>query len=291
MAKISNKLVTKQMQWHANMTEMNHLGASLHARPEVFESKMAQLFSSKRYFSDNSLTSTLVATGREKEISTSEWEWSLRTASTKPLVVVENVIPGITKPGAARTNFKIKLSENWFVTGDVIHPGTSNKKFQCRIQEQPVRQGNGWIYTVRLMDDNVNASLPVQYLKPGTQWAKLFSMYEEASEQSGSTQYSLPITLKNRLSRFRKKYRVTGDASTEVLAVGIPDSSGTYHKSWIKYAEVEYWQQYYRELERGYWYSRSTDTVLGANGRPVYNGPGIQEQLEDSHFSLNYRVN
>ena len=118
MAKISNKLVTKQMQWHANMTEMNHLGASLHARPEVFESKMAQLFSSKRYFSDNSLTSTLVATGREKEIATSEWEWSLRTASTKPLVVVENVAPSITQPGSRRTNFKLKLSENWFVTGD-----------------------------------------------------------------------------------------------------------------------------------------------------------------------------
>jgi hypothetical protein len=46
---------------------------------------------------------------------------------------------------------------------------------------------------------------------------------------------------------------------------------------------VEYWEQWYRELERGYWYSRSTDTVLGANGRPIYSGPGVQEYLEDSH--------
>lgn len=284
MARVNNKLVTKQMQWHANMTELNHLGASLHARPAQFEGKMAQLFSSKQYFSDNSLSASLIASGREREISSNEWEWGLKTATTKPLVVLENTYPGDgATPGAGRTNFKIKLSENWFVAGDVIHPGTANKKFQCRIQEQPVRQGNGWVYTVRLMDDNVNASLPVQYLKPGTQWAKLFSVYEEASEQSGSTQYSLPITLKNRLSRFRKKYRVTGDASSEVLAVAIPDSKGNMHKSWIKYAEVEYWQQWYREMERGYWYSRSTDTVLGANGRPIFNGPGLQEQLEDSH--------
>ena len=54
--------------------------------------------------------------------------------------------------------------------------------------------------------------------------------------------------------------------------------------NWMKYAEIEYWQQWYRELERGFWYSRSTDTVLGANGRPVRSGPGLQEQLEDSHI-------
>lgn len=62
------------------------------------------------------------------------------------------------------------------------------------------------------------------------------------------------------------------------------DSNGKWHDSWVKYAEVEYWQQWYRELERGFWYSRSTDTVLGANGRPVMTGPGLQEQLEDSHI-------
>jgi hypothetical protein len=282
MAKIKNKLVTKQMPWHANMTELNHLGASLHARPAQFEGKMAQLFSSKNYFSDNSLTSSLIASGRERSIGSNEWEWGLKGASTKPLVVLED-LSATAGSGAGRANFKLKLSENWFVPGDVIHPGTSNKKYQCRVQEQPTRQGNGWVYTVRLMDDNVTASLPAAHQTPGTQWAKLFSMYEEASEQSGSTQYALPITLKNRLSRMRKKYRVTGDAANEVLAVAIPDSNGGMHKSWIKYAEIEYWQQWYRELERSYWYSRSTDTVLGSNGRPVYNGPGIQEQLEDSH--------
>ena len=90
MARVNNKLVTKQMQWHANMTELNHLGASLHARPAQFEGKMAQLFSSKQYFSDNSLSASLIASGREREISSNEWEWGLKTATTKPLVVLEN---------------------------------------------------------------------------------------------------------------------------------------------------------------------------------------------------------
>ena len=283
MARIQSKLVTKQMPWHANMTDLNHLGAALIAKPEVFESKMTQLFTASRY-SDNPMTYSLSSMGKEETISSNEWEWGLKTANTRPLVVVENVEPASNiTPGKFKRNFKIKLDENWFVPGDILHPGTTNKKYQVRVQEEPQRHGKGWVYEVRLMSDNGSDFLPVNFLQPGTQWAKLFSQYEEAGEQSGSTQYSLPITLRNRLSRFRKKYQVTGDAHNQVLAVKIPDSKGNMQDAWMKYAEVEYWQQWYKEMERGYWYSRSTDTVLGANGRPVYNGPGIQEQLEDSH--------
>lgn len=282
MARLQNKLLTRVMPWHANMTELNHLGAALLAKPTVFESKLTQLFSATRY-ADNPLT-FLLSGKSEKTISTSVWEWEMRGATTRPLVVVENVEPNANvTPGKFKQVFKIKLDEDWFIPGDVINPGTSNKKYQIRIQGQPTRHGNGWIYEVRGMWDDPQMFLPTRYLQRGVQWAKLFAQYEEAAEQSGSTQYSLPVAMQNRMSRFRKTYRVTGDAANEVLAVKIPDSKGAMHDSWIKYAEIEYWEQWYRELERGFWYSRSTDSVLGATGRPIYSGPGIQEQLEDSH--------
>lgn len=281
MAKLQSSLITKQMPWHANMTEKNHLGKALIIKPDVFEGYMTQIFTSK-FYSDNPLTAALTGSDRKKTINGTEWEWSLRGATTRPLVIVENVLDAtVTRPGIGKTTFRIKLDEDWYKAGDVIHPG--NKKYQVRIQEVVGRKGNGTIYLVRLMSDNDSAFLPLAYLKVGTLWAKLFSQYEEAAEQSGSTQYALPITLKNRMSRYRKMYEVTGDAANEVLAVKIPDSTGKMHDTWIKYNEVEYWQQWYRELERGAWYSRSTDTVLGANGRPIYSGPGVQEQLEDSH--------
>jgi hypothetical protein len=268
------------MPWHANMTERNHLGAALIAKPDVFEGKMTQLFTSTRYAS-NPLTALLNTTS--KTVNSTSWEWNLKGATTRPLVVVENVEPGNITPGIGKTTFNIKLDENWYLAGDVIHPGTSNKKYQVRIQEVLGRRGNGFLYSVRPMSDEFSFFIPPQYLEAGTAWAKLYSQYEEGGEQSGSTQYSLPLSLQNKMGRYRKMYSVTGDAANEVLAVKIPDEKGTYHDSWIKYAEVEYWEQWYRELERGYWYSRSTDTVLGANGRPVYSGPGIQEMLEDAH--------
>lgn len=279
--KVQNRLIVKQMPWHANMTERNHLGAALIAKPDVFEGKMTQLFTSTRY-SQNPLT-TLIG-GEPKTTNSTEWEWDLKGATTRPLVVVENLIPNDTTPGKWKQAFPMKLDENWYLAGDVITPGAANKKYQVRIQEVVGKKGNGTVYNVRVMTDDPNFFIPQKYLTPGTPWAKLYSQYEEAAEQSGSTQYSFPIGMKNRMSRMRKMYEVTGDAANEVLAVKIPDEKGKLHDSWIKYAEVEYWEQWYREIERSYWYSRSTDTVLGANGRPLKSGPGIYEQLEDSHI-------
>lgn len=285
MARLQSKLITKQMPWHANMTELNHLGAALLTKPTVFESKMTQLFTSVQY-SDNPLTSMLAGKS-EKTINTTAWEWDMKGANTRPLVIVENVEPeSNTTLGKYKQPFKLKLDEDWYLPGDVITPGAANKKYQVRIQSQCYKHGNGWVYEVRGMSDDPNWFLPSKYVNTGQQWAKLFAQYEEGAEQSGSTQYSLPISMQSRMSRYRKTYRVTGDAANEVLAVKIPDSKGKLHDSWIKYAEVEYWAQWYRELERGYWYSRSSDTVIGATGRPIYSGPGVQELLEDSnqHF-------
>jgi len=283
MSKLKNKLITKQMPWHANMTEKNHLGAALIAKPHVFEGKMNQIFTSSVY-SDNPFSAGLISAKAERTIGQSEWEWQLKGAYRRPLIVTEDVDPSNTTKGKGNSTFLIKLDENFRLPGDIVAPGTSNKKYQSRIQEVAQKSGTGTIYVARLMNDDPNAFVPQEYFKPGQPWGKLFSQYEEAAEQSGSTEYSMPISLHNRMSRYRKQYKVTADAANEVLAVKIQDSKGGWHDTWIKYAEVEYWQQWYRELERGFIYSRSTDTVLGANGRPIYTGPGVQEMLEDSHI-------
>lgn len=283
MATIQSKLLVKEMEWMANMTEQSHLGRGLIAKPHRLIGEMDKLFSSENYYSDNAISSLLMGKPlTEETIAGTEWEWELKGANTRPLVVVENVEPtSNTTPGKFRKTFRIKLDENWYLPGDVLTPG--NPRYQVRIQNQGVKQGDGVVYTVRYNSDDPQAFLPIKYLKPGQQWGKLFSQYEEAAEQSGSTQFSAPIAFRNRMSKYRKEYRITDYAATEVLAVAIPDSNGKYHNMWMKYAEVEYWKQWYREIERGIWYSRSADTVIGANGRPVRMGPGIQEQLEDSN--------
>lgn len=285
---LGSKLVTREMQWSANMTEQNHLGASLLARPHKMLGTMDQLFSAKNIYSDNPLTSVLMGESvTEETIGTTSWEWELKGANTRPLVSMGNINPTSSNLGKYTREFLIKLDENWYLPGDYIHPGTSNKKFQLRIQKPAVPHGDGYAYPVVMASGKNEDFLPVKYLANNQQWGKLFSKYEEAAEQSGSTQFSTPLALSNSMGLYRKEYKITNYAATEVLAVGIPvtkNGKTQIINQWIKYAELEYWQQWYREIERSAWYSRSSDTVMGANGRPVRSGPGLQEQLEDSHI-------
>jgi hypothetical protein len=282
MAILNNKFIIKSMPWHANMTEMNHLGAALAIKPSVFKGKFNQLFSTQLY-SQNPLETlrSMGSVGTREEVNT-QWEWEMKAANTRPLVVVENVEPVQAAYGKFGVPFKMKLDEDWYLPGDYIFPGTNDKKLQVRIQEKIGKRGNGYLYVVQTTGKGV--SIPAKYLNPGQQWTKLFSKYEEAAEQSGSTQYALPVMLTNKMSRFRKTYKVTGDVNQQVLAIAIPDSSGGFHDSWIKYAEVEYWNQWYREKAIADWFGYQDDgDVLGANGRPINGGPGIQEMLASGH--------
>lgn len=277
MALLENQYVIQKKPWNANFTEMNHLGAALIAKPHVMRGKMQQLFSTTMY-SENALISYLTQTGRTETLDATEWTWELRGASTRPLVQMVTVSGTV---GTYNTEWEIALDEPFYKAGDVITPG--NPAFQVRVQKDPTLRGNQWIYRVSYMTLNGALAFPEKYLKAGQRWNKLFSQYEEGSEQGGSTMFALPMTLKNRMSRFRKEYKITGDAATQVLSVKVPDSKGNLYDMWMKYAEAEYWKQWNKELEIGSIYSRSTDQVKGSTGRPIRTGPGIEEQLEGSH--------
>lgn len=285
MATLGSRLITKQMEFHANLTDSNHLGRALMTAPHKMMGSMNRLFSASNLYSNNPLSTMLQGiTGGEVTIAGTEWEWDMKGADTRPLVVMENVEPESNlTPGKYKRRFKIKLDENWYKTTDVISPGSSAKKYNAVIVDGPVRHGDGFVYTVQLVTTNDKDFVPVKFLKSGQAWTKGYSISGEAAEKGGSTQFSLPISLKNKLSKFRKEYRITDYASTEVLRVALPDSKGNMQKSWIRYAEVEFLQQWYQELEYARWYAKSGD-VYQDNGRPYQTGPGLQEQLEDGHI-------
>lgn len=272
------------MKWIANMTELNHLGAALIAKPHVFKGKIDTLFSARNIYAGNPLTGILAGDKLTEEyIDSSSWEWQVKDANVRPLMSMGNAnAPEVTKPCGNRQYAILWVEEKWWLPGDVVYPGTSNKKFQVRIVDNAKPRGDGYIYTIRMNSDNPKDFMPAKFFEAGVLWSKLFSQYGEATEQSGSTVFSFPITLQNSMSKYRKQYSITDYASMEVLAVKVPDSNGKYHDMWMRYAEVEYWLQWKQELERGVWYSRSAHTVLDANGRPVRMGAGIQEQLEDA---------
>ena len=82
MAILKNPFIIKKMPWHANMTEMNHLGAAMIAKPAVLQGKMNQLFSTQLY-SQNPLE-TLRSMGQvgTREETTTSWEYEMKGANT-----------------------------------------------------------------------------------------------------------------------------------------------------------------------------------------------------------------
>ena len=110
MASIGSRLITKQMEWNANMTEQTHLGRALIAKPAKLSEKMDQLFSASNYYSDNPMYSMLAGNKMtEVEIAGTSWDWELKGANTRPLVVIENVEPSTnTTPGKFKRTFRNK---------------------------------------------------------------------------------------------------------------------------------------------------------------------------------------
>ncbi len=277
----NSQWVVAKRPWHANMTERNHLGKAMMLKPEIIYPKVMQMFSSQS-ISENPLYGILSNGAREEMAEKREWQWDLRGASTRPLVLLETIA---TAQGKNRMLFDIVTDENFWNPGDVVSPG--NPSVQARVQRAPRAGGKGYKYTLRVNSDDPAATIPAKYLKANTKWTKLFSQYEEGAEEGGSTTYNMPLTLSNRVSRYRKMFKVTGDVRNEgVLAVKLPGPDGKYYDTWIGYNEAEFWKQWARELSIGQWYSRSTNTVMGSTNRPTYAGPGIQELLEYSprHF-------
>lgn len=126
--------------------------------------------------------------------------------------------------------------------------------------------------------------IPAKYLTPGQQWGKLFSQYEEGAEQSGSTVFSMPISFQNKMSKYRKEYRITDYASTEVLLLRFQTLKVDFMIHGCVMQMLSIGCNGTERLKEVIGIQEVLETVLGANGRPVRMGAGVQEQLEDSHM-------
>tara|TARA_R110000803_G_scaffold34127_2_gene74664 strand:- start:3721 stop:5136 length:1416 start_codon:yes stop_codon:yes gene_type:complete len=278
-----SRLTVLTRPWHANFTESNHLGQAFLAEPHKFDKVLTRVFTASR-LADNPLTAMTKGMGRTSEIESFDWEWELMGASSRPLTAIVAAVG----TGINNTAFTLTLDEDWFKPGDVISPNAGTERILVRIQSGPASSGGGFAYVCRLQSDDVVSALAVAQAAAGVQWSKMFSVYEEGGDQSGSTTYAMPMKLRSQLSTLRKEYSITGDAANQALVVALMDAEGKVYKDykWLKYAEAEYWIQWHKEKERILWYGQMANNVAGANGRSARTGPGVQELLKDSHVHI-----
>lgn len=275
-----NNLQLYRGQWFEGLTDQNLLSTAFLTQPELVTNVIQSVFGMSRNNPILSLTNT-----RKKEISNREYEWMLRGDNTKAITIVSNFSDGGATPGIAHTTFRVTLAEKWFGKNDILI--TDDRDYQVRVTTDPYPDGSGhWVYTLALDSADDTSFIPAALIASGKRLSKGWTAVAEMDE-GGNTTFSTPFKMRNHLTTLRKNYSITRSAATDLLIIAMKDpESGKTSYLWTDYMEWEAMSQFYAEIEKSLWYSRysldptsSTNPVRSDNGRPIYQGAGIREQI------------
>lgn len=178
---------------------------------------------------------------------------------------------------------------------------------------EPYQDGSDYVYTLVVADGKADSFIPPSLLGNGSYISREGSAYEEYSEEADIVNYNTPFKLRNHLTTMRLSYDITGDAYSSVMVIQYKDpKSGKTTNLWSDYQEWRAIRQWYQTIDRFSVYSKynanqdGTTDLRGTNGRPVYIGAGMLEQIspankqtytkltpdlmEDFLFNLSYNI-
>lgn len=271
----------------AGLLESNHLSAAYATEPEVIESVMA--YAIGKSTKKSILNMITGGTNNIEYVNNREYTWYLHAQTDRAIEVTGNLSDGGSVPGISASQFRVKMAEKWFSLGDIL---VSDNGTQVRVQTEPYQDGADFVYTLQLTEADLSKYIDTTQIAAGAKFSKEFSAFEEYSIKGGSTNLVAPFPLRNQLNILRKTYNVTRGAATDVMIIELPhpENPKTTTKLWTKAIEWAAMIQWQEEIERSYLYSTlSKDTtsgenyIKGANGRTVYLGAGLRQQIVPSN--------
>jgi hypothetical protein len=136
-----------------------------------------------------------------------EWKWQTPISQDLPYIT-EDIEPANAQKGIDGTTFKIKLSKREFGHGDII---TYDKYNGCELIVSPdddiLPLGDGFIYTMRLINNDSYKYLDNKFLKAGTKFFRKGSARGEYGERFSDIQTK---------SGYREFYNYVGGAEAHV---------------------------------------------------------------------------
>jgi len=136
-----------------------------------------------------------------------EYKWQIPIAQDLPYIV-EDIEPNNEAKGVDGTNFQIKLNKRAFGHGDIITYDKYNGLEMYITADDVVPVGDGFIYTVQLVNNDNAAFLNNQYLTIGTKIFRKGSARGEYGERFSD--------IGNVSSGFREFYNFVGGAEAHV---------------------------------------------------------------------------
>ena len=137
-----------------------------------------------------------------------EYKWQTPVVQDLPYIV-ENIVPSSnTTPGIDGTTFQIKVSRREFGHGDIITYDKYNGVEMYIVPDQDIIPlGDGFVYTVQLVNNDSTKFLDVKYLAAGTKVFRKGSARGEYGERFSDIQLQ---------SGFREFYNFVGGAEAHV---------------------------------------------------------------------------
>lgn len=310
---VLNDLVLYKSKHFSGLTDENMLSNALLAEPYKVSTVVSYIFG--RYenttldFLTNGMGKTLVIENRE-------YEWPVMIEHDKAITIKDakwngSSISSTDTPGINGTPVQVWVAEKWFGVGAIL--AFDDRNFQARVMAEPYQDGTDFVYTLQVIGNSPNAFIDPTLLAKGKQLSREGSAYEEYSEEADIVNYQTPFKLRNQLTTMRLKYDITGSAYSTVMVIAMRDPK-TKKESymWSPYQEWIALRQWYTTIERHSVYSKfngnadGTTSLKGTNGRPVYIGAGLLQQiapsnrkyyttltadlLEDFLFDLSYNI-
>ena len=136
-----------------------------------------------------------------------EWKWQTPMTQDLPYIV-EDIEPLNARKGIEGTNFKIKLNKREFGHGDIItYDKYNGVELIISAEEDILPIGDGFIYTVSVVNNDSYKFLDNVFLKPGTKFFRKGSARGEYGERFSDIQVK---------SGFREFYNYVGGAEAHV---------------------------------------------------------------------------
>ena len=282
-----NNLVLYRTKYFSDLVDEHMLSNALMTEPHKVSPVISYIFGI--YDRGNVIDFLTNGIGNTMTIESPSYQWDLmiehdraipiRNANWNGAAITSTLTPGISK-----SPIQIWLGEKWFGPGAVLQ--FDDKEFQVRVVGEPYQDGTEWVYTVVVADGKDESYIPPSLLIAGCKLSRLGSAYEEYSEEADIVNYQTPFKARNYLTTLRLSYDITGSAFASVMVMQMRDpktKQQTYY--WSTWQEWTALRQWYERLDRMMVYQKcnvnvdGTVGLYGTNGRPIYIGAGLLEQI------------
>lgn len=290
---ILNNLQLYKGKWFSDLVDENMLTNALLVEPHKISNVISYVFGTKDDGYSTSLDFLTGGLGKTMVIDQREYEWSVMIDTDRAVNIRRAIFQGteITADnadtvlaGIGNQPIILYLEDKWFGPGAILE--FDDKEFQVRVSGAPYQDGTEWVYTCYVADGQAGSYIPGDLLLPGKQVSRLASAYEEYSEEADILNYNTQFKMRNHLTTVRLSYDITGSAYSTVLAIALKDpKTGKSSYLWADFQEWKALREWKKREERLLVYSKynakpdGTTDLMGTNGRPVYIGAGLLQQI------------